>query len=54
MAFEEKFWCEDLGVYAIALDGDKEPCRVRTSNAGQVLFCGIASAGARRGASRAN
>ena len=41
--FEEKFWCEELGLYAIALDGDKQPCRVRTSNAGQVLFCGIAS-----------
>ncbi len=41
--FEDKFWCEDLGVYAIALDGDKKPCRVRTSNTGQVLFCGIAS-----------
>lgn len=41
--FEQAFWCEDLGVYAIALDGDKKPCRVRTSNAGQVLFCGIAS-----------
>ena len=36
--------CEgELGLYAIALDGDKKPCRVRTSNAGQVLFCGIAS-----------
>jgi glycogen debranching enzyme len=41
--FEEEFWCEELGLYAIALDGDKQPCRVRTSNAGQVLFCGIAS-----------
>ena len=41
--FEEAFWCEDLGTYALALDGDKKPCRVRTSNAGQVLFCGIAS-----------
>ena len=41
--FEETFWCEELGLYAIALDGDKKPCRVRTSNAGQVLFCGIAS-----------
>ena len=40
--FEDKFWCDDLGTYAIALDGDKNPCRVRTSNAGQVLFCGIA------------
>lgn len=41
--FEDHFWCEDLGAYAIALDGDKKPCRVRSSNAGQVLFCGIAS-----------
>ncbi len=41
--FEKAFWCEELGVYAIALDGEKRPCRVRTSNAGQVLVCGIAS-----------
>lgn len=40
--FEEKFWCEDLGVYALALDGGKRPCRVRTSNAGQCLYTGIA------------
>ncbi|GIX28153.1 MAG: amylo-alpha-1,6-glucosidase [Burkholderiales bacterium] len=40
--FEERFWCEELGLYALALDGDKQPCRVRTSNAGQVLFSGIA------------
>ncbi|HEY4276484.1 MAG TPA: amylo-alpha-1,6-glucosidase [Rhizomicrobium sp.] len=40
--FEDVFWCEDLGIYAIALDGAKKPCRVRSSNAGQVLFCGIA------------
>ena len=39
--FEEAFWCEDLGIYALALDGEKRPCRVRTSNAGQVLFTGI-------------
>ena len=43
LAFEAKFWVEELGVYAIALDGAKEPCRVRSSNAGQVLFCGIAA-----------
>ncbi|HEY4075725.1 MAG TPA: amylo-alpha-1,6-glucosidase [Rhizomicrobium sp.] len=43
LAFEEKFWIEELGVYAIALDGAKQPCRVRSSNAGQVLFCGIAA-----------
>jgi glycogen debranching enzyme len=42
-AFEEKFWCEELSVYAIALDGAKKPCRVVSSNAGQVLLTGIAS-----------
>jgi glycogen debranching enzyme len=41
--FEEKFWCEELSVYAIALDGAKEPCRVVSSNSGQVLLTGIAS-----------
>jgi glycogen debranching enzyme len=41
--FEEEFWDDELGMYALALDGDKRPCRVRTSNAGQVLFTGIAS-----------
>ena len=40
--FEAAFWCPDLDTYALALEGDKEPCRVRTSNAGQVLFTGIA------------
>ena len=35
--FEEAFWCEELGTYALALDGDKQPCKVRTSNAGQLL-----------------
>jgi len=40
--FEAAFWCEDIGTYALALDGQKRPCRVRTSNAGQVLFSGIA------------
>ena len=40
--FEQSFWCEELGSYAMALDGEKSPCRVRSSNAGQVLFSGIA------------
>jgi glycogen debranching enzyme len=39
--FEEAFWCEELGTYALALDGAKQPCRVRTSNAGQLLFSGM-------------
>jgi glycogen debranching enzyme len=40
--FEAAFWCPELETYALALDGDKQPCRVRTSNAGQLLFTGIA------------
>jgi glycogen debranching enzyme len=40
--FERAFWRDDLHLYALALDGAKEPCRVRTSNSGQVLFTGIA------------
>jgi glycogen debranching enzyme len=39
--FEQAFWCDELGTYALALDGAKEPCRVRTSNAGQLLFSGM-------------
>ena len=42
--FDDAFWCEDIGTYAIALDGEKNACRVRTSNAGQVLWTGIARA----------
>jgi glycogen debranching enzyme len=42
--FEESFWCDELSTYALALDGRKQPCRVRTSNAGHCLFAGIASA----------
>jgi glycogen debranching enzyme len=43
--FESAYWCEDLGTYALALDGDKRPCRVRSSNAGHCLFAGIADPG---------
>jgi glycogen debranching enzyme len=42
--FEAKFWCEELSVYALALDGAKQPCRVVSSNSGQVLLTGIAGA----------
>jgi glycogen debranching enzyme len=41
--FDQAFWCEDLGTYALALDARKRPCRVRTSNPGHCLFTGIAS-----------
>jgi len=40
--FEETFWCEEIGTYALALDGAKRQCKVRTSNAGQALATGIA------------
>lgn len=40
--FERNFWCNDLSLYALALDGSKQPCRVRTSNAGHCLWTGIA------------
>jgi glycogen debranching enzyme len=41
--FQAAFWCEDLGTYALALDGHKRPCRVLSSNAGHALWCGIAA-----------
>jgi glycogen debranching enzyme len=40
--FESAFWCDELDTYALALDGDKRPCRVRSSNAGHCLLTGIA------------
>ena len=43
LRFEHTFWCDDLSTYALALDGEKRPCRVRASNAGHCLFTGIAS-----------
>jgi glycogen debranching enzyme len=39
--FDEAFWCEEIGTYALALDGRKQPCRVRTSNPGHCLLTGI-------------
>ncbi len=41
--FEEAFWCEDLSTYALALDANKKPCRIKTSNAGHCLYSGIAA-----------
>ncbi|HEX2929020.1 MAG TPA: amylo-alpha-1,6-glucosidase [Candidatus Binatia bacterium] len=40
--FQEHFWCEAISSYALALDGAKQQCQVRTSNAGHCLFTGIA------------
>ncbi|MGQ7794419.1 amylo-alpha-1,6-glucosidase [Faunimonas sp. B44] len=40
-SFERAFWCEELGTYALALDGAKRPCKIRASNAGHLLVTGI-------------
>ena len=42
VSIDERFWCETIGTYALALDGAKRPCQVRTSNAGHLLYCGVA------------
>ncbi len=36
--FNEAFWDDELDTFVLALDGDKRPCRVRSSNAGHVLL----------------
>jgi glycogen debranching enzyme len=41
LAVEAHFWIEEMGYYAIALDGEGKPCRVRGSNAGHLLFAGL-------------
>ena len=40
-AVEARFWMEDKKFYAIALDGSGQPCRVRGSNPGHLLFAGL-------------
>lgn len=41
--FQAAFWCEELGSYALALDGRKQPCQVLSSNVGHCLWSGIAA-----------
>ncbi len=41
---EARFWVEELGTYAIALDGAGQPCKIVSSNAGQLLASGLPSA----------
>src|SRR4029450_2561088 len=43
--FEARFWCEDLGCYAYALDPSKQPVRTGASNARHVCGGGTARAG---------
>jgi len=39
--FMKAFWCDDMEYLALALDGEKKPCRIYSSNAGQCLLSGI-------------
>ena len=39
--FNEDFWLDELGTYALALDGDKKPVAVAASNVGHCLWTGI-------------
>ncbi len=39
---EARFWMEDEGFYGVAIDGVGELCRPRTTNAGHLLFVGLA------------
>jgi glycogen debranching enzyme len=39
--FEDRFWCEDIGCYAFALDSNKQPVRTIASNAGHCLWSGL-------------
>jgi len=41
--FNNVFWDDELGTYILALDGDKKPCRVVSSNVGHLLYSGIAT-----------
>ena len=40
-AFTRDFWLDDEGTVALALDGDKKPCRVIASNAAHCLATGL-------------
>jgi len=39
--FHQSFWLEELGTYAMALDGEKRPLEVLSSNPGHLLWSGI-------------
>lgn len=42
-AVERRFWMDDKNFYGLALDADGRLCRVRSSNAGHLLFTGLPS-----------
>jgi glycogen debranching enzyme len=38
---ETHFWMAEQGFYGLALDGAQQLCRVRASNPGHLLYCGV-------------
>ena len=44
-AVEREFWMPDLQYYALALDGSRRQCKVRASNPGHLLYCGLPEQG---------
>ncbi|HEY5289928.1 MAG TPA: amylo-alpha-1,6-glucosidase, partial [Caulobacteraceae bacterium] len=44
VAVEARFWLDDLGFYAVAIDGEGAVCRAETSNPGHLLFVGLPTA----------
>jgi glycogen debranching enzyme len=41
--FDDAFWSDAIGSYALALDGEKRRCEVMSSNPGHTLWTGIVS-----------
>lgn len=41
--FSEQFWSEEKSTFYLALDAEKKPCDVLSSNAGHCLYSGIAT-----------
>lgn len=40
-AVEQHYWMGEAGFYGLAVDGEGRLCRVRSSNPGHLLFCGL-------------
>jgi glycogen debranching enzyme len=43
-AINDKLWVPEMNFYAIAIDGEGEPCKVYASDAGHLLYCGVPDA----------
>lgn len=41
--FLKSFWCQPIQMYALALDGEKRPCAVRSTNSAHALYTGLAT-----------